>query len=314
MKGVKNVKKGKYFIFLISIVIAITIIISLLVKTSGKDKKDMVNVDPRINIEITGNVSYEKQESVNQALLCLDHQEYKKAEELLLSLTKEKNPPWFEARIYLSLAYVYGYCPEKRYDEAIQAIKKVLEIGKDDPEAWGILGMIYYLKGEIPKSIDSLEKARKINPEYLPALSFLVGVLIEKGKKEDLQQAEEIIRLITTSGSKLSDIATVPNTYINWAKLCIVRKDYPQALEKINLGLDAFKKYPRPPSKQKIPLKVPFIVGQTYVNASDACELIYNKTGEIKYHRRAIQILIEGKKINPSNPIIVQALNDRLKK
>jgi superkiller protein 3 len=58
------------------------------------------------------------------------------------------------------------YCEKKKYDEAIDACNKALQIEPKDAEAYNCLGSIYCIMRKYDDAISAFQKALTINPAY----------------------------------------------------------------------------------------------------------------------------------------------------
>ncbi len=88
---------------------------------------------------------------------------------------------------YGGLAVVYIQAGQ--YDEAINLIKKDLELNQPNAELSSDLGLAYEKKGDIEKAIEQHQKALKINPEYYPPHVYLGNIYL-KQEKYDLAEKE----------------------------------------------------------------------------------------------------------------------------
>ena len=87
------------------------------------------------------------------------------------------------AEVYFDLAISYGHWD--LYKNAEEALSNAL---KEDPllvPAHYRLGMLYFLRGDFRQSRIELEKANRLDPEYLPAVNSLQMLRAEMQKKNE---------------------------------------------------------------------------------------------------------------------------------
>lgn len=76
----------------------------------------------------------------------------------------------------------------KRHDKALAAAQRLVNQHPDNPQAHGILGAVYFAKGEVPNARASLEKALALQPTYFAAVSSLAQLDLRE-KKIDAAKA-----------------------------------------------------------------------------------------------------------------------------
>ncbi|MGV8126211.1 MAG: tetratricopeptide repeat protein [Methanothrix sp.] len=83
-----------------------------------------------------------------------------------------------------------------KYDEAIQAYDKVIELKPDYVEAWSNKGNALYDQGKYDEAIQAYDEAIRFNPNYVNAWSNKGSALGKQGKYEEAIKAyDEAIRL-----------------------------------------------------------------------------------------------------------------------
>jgi len=90
----------------------------------------------------------------------------------LLTLAIQDNPSFFPA--YQNRAIAYSKKGE--YQKSIQDLKKAVEIDPDQPDAWGVMGLVYEIMKDYPAAVLAYKEAlarekrpafRKIVEKYL---------------------------------------------------------------------------------------------------------------------------------------------------
>ncbi|MGE5593440.1 MAG: tetratricopeptide repeat protein [Betaproteobacteria bacterium] len=79
----------------------------------------------------------------------------------------------------------------RKYEQAIRAYERVLELDPENTEARCDLGLSYWLSGNADKAIQELEKVLAANPNYLPACNNLGFILADT--KRDLKRAVALL-------------------------------------------------------------------------------------------------------------------------
>lgn len=92
--------------------------------------------------------------------------------------------------IYKSLGSIY--LQQKKFKEALDTYKLILELSEDDAEAHFYLGGIYYELKSFEAAERELKAAIELKPDYHEALNFLGYFYVERDK--NLEQAEAMIR------------------------------------------------------------------------------------------------------------------------
>jgi len=119
-------------------------------------------------------------ECTNKALALNPDEEVKKKAENLLSGIKEllelelANKPGIDPETYLKLEERFRrgveFMDNEDWDAAIEEFKYVASIDKNSAKAYGNLGIIFLLKGELEEAKKHLKKSLDIDPSYTPAL------------------------------------------------------------------------------------------------------------------------------------------------
>ena len=86
-----------------------------------------------------------------------------------------------------------------KYDEAIQAYDRVIEINSQDANAWYNKGVILNIKGKYDQSLQASYKAIEINPQFTEAWNNIGNAFYNQGK-----YAEAIKHMIELSRSILN--------------------------------------------------------------------------------------------------------------
>ncbi len=92
--------------------------------------------------------------------------------------------------IYKSLGIVYTQ--QKRFPEAKNTYRLILDLSPQDPEAHFYLGNIYYELKNKDAAVKELKKALELKPDYHEALNYLGYLFLEEN--QNLDQAEAMIR------------------------------------------------------------------------------------------------------------------------
>jgi len=113
--------------------------------------------------------------------LALERNRVWKSQITLWSDVKEKSPLLLRAFNNLGTAYDNA----GRYDEAVAELEKALRLNPDYIQALSNLGNIYGKRGEIHRSIPYFEKVLKLDPHYAPAHYNLGKALQLTGRGEE---------------------------------------------------------------------------------------------------------------------------------
>ena len=139
-----------------------------------------------------------KSDQLKAADAAFDSEDYEKAVQLYqaaIAAGKSKG----DELVYLYARLGLSYDSLDRFDEAIAAYQKALEIDPKAHEVWVNLGVAYRLKGNYDQAITSYQKALAINPNYAEAHSSLGTLYILQGKpQEAVGKFETAIKLDPT--------------------------------------------------------------------------------------------------------------------
>jgi Flp pilus assembly protein TadD len=117
-----------------------------------------------------------------------------KAAEAALLKAIELEPRLFSA--YLSLGSLY--VQSGQYDQAIAKLDQVSRAAPTNPTPVMISGIVYELKGDVPKAREAYEKVLALNPRFGAAANNLAWIYSEHGGDKDkalqlAQTAKEIM-------------------------------------------------------------------------------------------------------------------------
>lgn len=88
---------------------------------------------------------------------------------------------------------------EKKYDDAVAALKQSIALDNTIYLAYYYLGVIYFEQGKFQEAVEPLLKVVELTPEYSPAYRLLAVVY---GKLGDAAQAEKYTKLAQEKGGK----------------------------------------------------------------------------------------------------------------
>jgi tetratricopeptide (TPR) repeat protein len=74
-------------------------------------------------------------------------------------------------------AHIQELLSNKEYQLAEALIRSHLSTQPNDPDAHYLLGVLFYFQGQIPKTIESIKKALKLNPQHTDAAISLSVLL-----------------------------------------------------------------------------------------------------------------------------------------
>ena len=125
---------------------------------------------------------------LNKATKLMLKKEYKEAIELLKKAI-ELNPEFSEAYYNLGISY------ERlgKHKDAIKMLKKTIELSPDDPNAYYALGYAYYQKKKYKKAIDAFEHTVSLQPENAFAFKKLGSSYLKVGKKDKAREQQQIL-------------------------------------------------------------------------------------------------------------------------
>lgn len=79
----------------------------------------------------------------------------------------------------------YKVVPITYLDSALVTGHRALRLDKTIPETWKALGSVYYTKGNPTKAKYNFKKALEINPNHIPSLSNMAGLLWSQGNFDE---------------------------------------------------------------------------------------------------------------------------------
>jgi tetratricopeptide (TPR) repeat protein len=94
-----------------------------------------------------------------------------------------------------SVASVQSLIRSHQYDQALQATESQLRTSPRDFRFWTLKGIILSLKGDSNSAITAFETARKLSPDYSPALKAEVQLLYQSGDKRAVPLLENILKI-----------------------------------------------------------------------------------------------------------------------
>ena len=83
----------------------------------------------------------------------------------------------------------------KRYEQALDLLKPLVESGSDDPRAWTLHGMALAAAGQPKQSLASYRKALDLEPNYLPALQGAAEIEYRSRDSQAKARLEKILAL-----------------------------------------------------------------------------------------------------------------------
>lgn len=105
------------------------------------------------------------------------------------------------------LAYVYA--TTKRMQLAEYELKQLIDSGMESVQLYGSLGSVLYAMGRVPDAVDSLKRALEINPEYGGALNSLGFIYAQEGldPAQAVQLCGRAVRLQPRNAAYLDSLA-----------------------------------------------------------------------------------------------------------
>jgi tetratricopeptide (TPR) repeat protein len=129
-----------------------------------------------------------------------------KAAEASLLKAIELDPRLFSAYIKLGSLYIQS----GQYDQAIARLDQAARATPTNPSPVMIAGIVYELKGDIPKAREAYEKVLAINPRFGAAANNLAWIYSEHGGDKD-----KALQLAQTAKEVLPDDPRVSDT-LGW--------------------------------------------------------------------------------------------------
>lgn len=125
---------------------------------------------------------------LNKATNLMLKGEYKEAIEFLKKAI-ELNPELSEAYYNLGISY------ERlgKHKDAIEVLEKSIELSPDDPNAYYALGYAYYQKKKYQKAIDAFEHTVSLQPNNAFAFKKLGSSYLKVGKKDKAHEQQKIL-------------------------------------------------------------------------------------------------------------------------
>lgn len=121
-----------------------------------------------------------KSSQVQEADAAFDAEDYEKAAKLYQAAIDAGKAKGSDL-VYLYTSLGLSYDKLDRFDEAIVAYRKALDIDPKAHEVWVNLGVVYRLKGDYDQAIAHYQKALDINPKYAEAHSSLGTLYLLQG-------------------------------------------------------------------------------------------------------------------------------------
>jgi tetratricopeptide (TPR) repeat protein len=85
------------------------------------------------------------------------------------------------------------YLDQNRNDDAIAQLQEAMRLEPMMPDTYGILGELYLIRGAFEQAEQSLEEARRLDPENGLHMARLGALLIELGQADRQVQAEQLL-------------------------------------------------------------------------------------------------------------------------
>jgi superkiller protein 3 len=79
----------------------------------------------------------------------------------------------------------------ERYEEALQASEKALELSPNHSGAWCLKGIAFDKLGRYEEALQAYDKALELYPDYVDAWIFKLDVLCKLGRDEEAQWLEK---------------------------------------------------------------------------------------------------------------------------
>lgn len=148
-------------------------------------KEDMIDLKVTLEEGIEGTAIKERDiiELMNKAFREAEEKRYDKAIEAYQKVVN-LNPK--NEIVYYNMGIVYD--KKENYDKAIEAYKKAIEINPKDDDSYNYMGRAYHEKGDYEKAKEAYQKAIEINPNNNDSYNnlFEVFLILERPPPEDL--------------------------------------------------------------------------------------------------------------------------------
>jgi Flp pilus assembly protein TadD len=148
---------------------------------------------------------------------------------------------------------IYFLLPQRRFDEAIAASRKALELDPLSPLTHTNLGIIYLMAGQLDRAVEQHRHALLLDPHYWMANLRLGWTYISMGRFEEAIQALETAAQLVVQGAYA--IGLLGYAYARAGRICEAqkllkeleeqdKKTYvlPSAFARIYLGLGEIEK------------------------------------------------------------------------
>jgi putative PEP-CTERM system TPR-repeat lipoprotein len=107
---------------------------------------------------------------------------------------------------YLILSSVY--MENHQFREALDAVKKALELNPGNIETRAAIGRIYISMKELQKASEIFEELERSTPKYVPAFFYQAQILEQKGQKKDAaEKYNELLKLSPNYAPALNNLA-----------------------------------------------------------------------------------------------------------
>jgi diguanylate cyclase (GGDEF)-like protein len=165
---------------------------------------------------------------------------------------------------------------EGKYKETIEncydLIKNAMELKdyKSILTAYINLGASYYCIGDIESAFNSLSNHREICDKYGDDAdrmnsSNILFLLYEYNK--DCINSKNTLKKTIDLGKKLKKYNIVSNAYSNYSHICMIEKNYAEALEMANIGLEMAKLHE--PASKILEIRVKLNIGKALIGLKD---------------------------------------------
>lgn len=105
---------------------------------------------------------------------------------------------------------------QKRVDDAITEVSKLLKQDENDAEAYNLLGSAYMAKGMFEEGVQALNKATRINPKLVDAHIKKGRYYFSKGKLDEGES--ELVTAVQVAPDKLANRLMLASTYVQSGK------------------------------------------------------------------------------------------------
>ncbi|MBN1142133.1 MAG: tetratricopeptide repeat protein [Deltaproteobacteria bacterium] len=116
---------------------------------------------------------------------------------------------------------------QQRIDEAIEPMRKAVELLPEEAEAYNILGVLYQKKFRIHEAEKMFKNALKLNPDFAPALSNLGNLYRTQGR---LKESETFLRKAVQFGTSASTYTNLGANLLDQRRIVEAEECYRQAI------------------------------------------------------------------------------------